>query len=37
MDVLKTVTAEFNLKEEHAQNIVTLLDEGNDVLRMFFF
>ena len=31
MDVLKTVTAEFNLKEEHAQNIVTLLDEGNTI------
>ena len=31
MDVLKTVTVEFNLKEEHAQNIVTLLDEGNTI------
>lgn len=31
MDVLKTVTAEFNLKEEHAQNIVNLLDEGNTI------
>ena len=31
MDVLKTVTTEFNLKEEHAQNIVNLLDEGNTI------
>lgn len=31
MDVLKTVTAEFNLKEEHASNIVALLDEGNTI------
>ena len=31
MDVLKTVTAEFNLKEEHAKNIVALLDEGNTI------
>ncbi len=31
MDVLKTVTAEFNLKEEHAKNIVELLDEGNTI------
>ena len=31
MDVLKTVTTEFNLKEEHAKNIVALLDEGNTI------
>ena len=31
MDVLKTVTAEFNLKDEHAANIVALLDEGNTI------
>ena len=31
MDLLKTITAEFNLKEEHANNIVALLDEGNTI------
>ena len=31
MDVLKTITLEFNLKEEHAKNIVELLDEGNTI------
>ncbi|MBR3863955.1 MAG: RNA-binding transcriptional accessory protein [Clostridia bacterium] len=31
MDLLKTITAEFNLKEEHATNIVALLDEGNTI------
>ncbi len=31
MDLLKTITAEFNLKEEYATNIVALLDEGNTI------
>ncbi len=31
MDILKTITEEFKLREEHAQNIVQLLDEGNTI------
>jgi len=31
MDILKTLTTEFSLKEEHAQNVIALLDEGNTI------
>ncbi|MBQ7879685.1 MAG: RNA-binding transcriptional accessory protein [Clostridia bacterium] len=31
MNILQTLTQEFNLKETHAKNIVSLLDEGNTV------
>ncbi|MBE7068471.1 MAG: RNA-binding transcriptional accessory protein [Clostridiales bacterium] len=31
MDILQTITNEFNLTKTHAQNIITLLDEGNTV------
>ena len=31
MDILQTITKEFNLHPTHAQNIVALLDEGNTV------
>ena len=31
MDILQTITKEFNLNETHAKNIVALLDEGNTV------
>ena len=31
MDILQTITEEFQLKQTHAQNIIALLDEGNTV------
>ena len=31
MDILKQITDEFKLKDEHAKNIVSLLDEGNTI------
>ncbi len=31
MDILKTLTTEFSLKEEHVQNVIALLDEGNTI------
>ena len=31
MDILQTITQEFNLKPIHAQNIVSLIDEGNTI------
>ena len=31
MDILKRITQEFNLKEDHVANIVSLLDEGNTI------
>ena len=31
MDILQTITQEFNLTQTHAKNIITLLDEGNTV------
>ena len=31
MDILQTITNEFNLSLTHAQNIIALLDEGNTV------
>jgi uncharacterized protein len=31
MDILQQLTQEFNLKPEHAKNIVNLLDEGNTI------
>ena len=31
MDILKRITEEFKLKEEHTKNIVALLDEGNTI------
>lgn len=31
MDILKQITEEFKLKDEHAKNIVSLLDEGNTI------
>ncbi|MBE7085188.1 MAG: RNA-binding transcriptional accessory protein [Clostridiales bacterium] len=31
MDILQTITQEFNLHSTHAKNIVSLLDEGNTV------
>ncbi len=31
MDILQTITQEFNLHPTHAKNIVTLIDEGNTI------
>ena len=31
MDILQTITQEFNLTQTHAKNIIALLDEGNTV------
>ena len=31
MDILQTITTEFNLTQTHAKNIITLLDEDNTV------
>ncbi len=31
MDILQTITEEFNLTQSHAKNILALLDEGNTV------
>lgn len=31
MDILQTITQEFSLKPEHANNIVALLDDGNTI------
>ena len=31
MDILNRITSEFNLKEDHAKNVVALLDEGNTI------
>ena len=31
MDILQTITEEFNLNPTHAKNIISLLDEGNTV------
>ncbi|MBQ3505915.1 MAG: RNA-binding transcriptional accessory protein [Clostridia bacterium] len=31
MNILQTLTQEFNLKENHVKNIISLLDEGNTV------
>ena len=31
MDILQTITKEFNLTANHANNIVTLIDEGNTI------
>ena len=31
MDILKQITEEFKLREDHVQNIVALLDEGNTI------
>lgn len=31
MDILQTITQEFNLTPNHAKNILALLDEGNTV------
>ncbi len=31
MDILQTITQEFNLKPVHASNIVSLIDEGNTI------
>ena len=31
MDILQTITQEFNLTPNHAKNILSLLDEGNTV------
>ncbi len=31
MDILQTITQEFNLNPAHAQNIVSLIDEGNTI------
>ena len=31
MNIIQTLTEEFNLKLVHTQNIVSLLDEGNTV------
>ena len=31
MDIISKLTTEFNLKPEHAHNIVNLLDEGNTI------
>ena len=31
MDIINQLTTEFNLKPEHANNIVNLLDEGNTI------
>ncbi|MBQ7368332.1 MAG: RNA-binding transcriptional accessory protein, partial [Clostridia bacterium] len=31
MDILQTITQEFNVSHTHAKNIISLLDEGNTV------
>ncbi len=31
MDILKQITEEFKLRDEHVKNIVSLLDEGNTI------
>ena len=31
MDILQTITQEFNLNPTHAKNIVALIDEGNTI------
>lgn len=31
MEILQQIVKEFNLREDHAQNIVSLLDEGNTI------
>lgn len=31
MDIINQLTTEFNLKPEHANNILNLLDEGNTI------
>ena len=31
MDILKQITEEFKLRDEHVRNIVSLLDEGNTI------
>ena len=31
MDILQTITQEFNLKPNHTANIVSLIDEGNTI------
>ena len=31
MDILKQITEEFKLREDHAQNVIQLLDEGNTI------
>ncbi len=31
MDILRQITEEFKLRDEHAQNIIQLLDEGNTI------
>jgi uncharacterized protein len=31
MDILQTLTQEFNLKPQHTANIVSLIDEGNTI------
>ena len=31
MDILKRITEEFKLKDDHAKNIVALLDKGNTI------
>ena len=31
MDIIKTLSKELDKKEEHVQNVVNLLDEGNTV------
>ena len=31
MDILQTITQEFNLNPTHAKNILSLIDEGNTI------
>ena len=31
MDIIQTLTQEFNLKEEQVKNTVDLIDEGNTI------
>jgi uncharacterized protein len=31
MDILQKITSEFQIKPEHATNIVNLIDEGNTI------
>ena len=31
MDILQTITQEFNLTQTHATNIISLIDEGNTI------
>lgn len=31
MDILQKLTSEFNIKPEYAQNVITLIDEGNTI------